>query len=97
MFNMKSDLGASLFQAWSETEKRAEVQKLVEGYRAGVPVGILCSMAEAIAGSRVRAISYLAEFMTAEERRQAIERADGGMRALVEEFFSVPRGRKKKK
>ena len=66
------DLGASLYKTWSNEQRRDEIAKLVEGYRAGVPAGIVCKMAETIAGSRKRARKYLHEFMTLEERKAAV-------------------------
>lgn len=81
--NTQGDLGAAVFQTWPEEQKRAEIGRLVEGYRAGVPVGILCKMTETIAGNRKKAKKYLAEFMNEEERRAAVEKETGGMRQLV--------------
>jgi hypothetical protein len=81
------DLGAALFKTWSEEERRAEIGKLVEGYRAGLPVGILCKMAESIAGSETQARAYLAELLSAEERQAAIARETGGMLLVVKAFL----------
>lgn len=82
-----SDLGESLYKTWSNTQRRDEIAKLVEGYRTGLPVGILCSMAEAIAGSRKRAKKYLHELLTPEERHAAVCRETGGMLEMVREFL----------
>lgn len=82
MFN-NSDLGASLFKTWTDEQRREEVGKLVQGYRSGVPVGILCKMAETVAGSRETAREYLAEFMTLEERTVAVEKESASMQELV--------------
>lgn len=87
MLEIQGDLGASLFKTWSEEQKRDEIGKLVQGYRSGVPVGILCKMAETIAGSREKAREYLAGCMREEERRKAVEGESGGMRQLVSEFL----------
>ncbi|HEY5975488.1 MAG TPA: hypothetical protein VIU41_12165 [Geobacteraceae bacterium] len=81
------DLGAELFKTWSEAERRAEISKLVEGYRAGLPVGILCKMTETIAGSEAQARAYLAELLTPEERQTAIARETGGMLLVVRAFL----------
>jgi len=86
-FGSHHDLGAALFKTWSEEQQREEIGKLVAGYRNGVPVGILCKMAETIAGSQEMAKVHLAHFLSAEERQQAVEQESGGMRLLVEAFL----------
>lgn len=81
------DLGASVYKSWSNTQRRDEIAKVVEGYRNGLPVGILCKMAETIAGSRKRARKQLHEMLTVEEREAAISRETGGMLILVKDFL----------
>lgn len=81
------DLGAGLFKTWNKTQRRDEIARLVEGYRNGVPVGILCKMAETIAGSRKQARKHLLEMLTQEERQAAMEKETGGMLKLVKEFL----------
>ena len=81
------DLGASVYKSWSNTQRRDEIAKLAEGYRNGLPVGILCKMAEAIAGSRKKARKQLHEMLTVEEREAAITRESGGMLTLVKDFL----------
>lgn len=87
MFDSNSDLGASLFKTWSDKQRLDEIAKLVQGYRAGVPVGILCKMSETIAGDKKRAKKILKGLLTAEERKSAIQAADGGMAQLVKSFL----------
>jgi hypothetical protein len=84
MFGPHQDLGAAMFNTWSEEQQREEIGKLVTGYRNGVPVGVLCKMAETIAGSQEKAKEHLCHFMTIEERQRAVERESGGMRIVVE-------------
>ena len=81
------DLGASVYKSWSNTQRRDEIAKVVEGYRNGLPVGILCKMAETIAGSRKRARKQLHTMLTVEEREAAIARETGGMLILVKDFL----------
>lgn len=81
------DLGASMFKTWSEEQQREEIGRLVAGYRNGVPVGILCKMAETIAGSREKAREHLAHFMPPDERREAVEKEAGGIRIVAEMFL----------
>ena len=86
-FGSHHDLGAALFKTWSEEQQREEIGKLVTGYRSGVPIGILCKMAETIAGSQEKAREHLAHFLSAEERQSAVEKESGGMRILAEAFL----------
>jgi hypothetical protein len=83
MLNNSNDLGAALFKTWTEKQRRDEIEKLVQGYRNGVPVGILCKMSETIAGSKKNAKKYLKLFLTPEECTAAIEAADGAIRPVV--------------
>ena len=59
----------------------------MEGYRGGLPVGILCKMTETIAGSRKRARKHLHELLTPEERQKAVENETGSMKPLIQEYM----------
>jgi hypothetical protein len=87
MFGSHHDLGAAMFRGWSEEQQREEIGRLVAGYRSGVPVGVLCKMAETIAGSQEKAREHLAHFMPLAERQQAVAGESGGLRLLVEAFL----------
>jgi len=87
MFPQNNDLGASLYKTWSDKEKRDEIARLVEGYHKGLPVGILCKMAETIAGSRKRARNHLHALLTPIERKAAIEKESGGVQIMVKELL----------
>jgi hypothetical protein len=87
MFGNHNDLGASLFKTWTEEQRKCEIEKLITGYRNGVPVGVLCSMTETIAGDRKKAKKYLKQLLTHEERQSAIAAATGGMKSLVTAFL----------
>lgn len=87
MIGMNHDLGAALYKTWSEQQREDEIAKLVEGYRNGVPVGILCKMTETIAGDMKKAKKYLKKYLTAAERKSAMAAATGGMKPLVESFM----------
>ena len=84
MFGTNSDLGAALFTSWTDEQRRDEIGRLVEGYRNGVPVGILCKMAETIAGSPELAREHLATFMSLEERQKAVEQETPAMRLVLD-------------
>lgn len=86
-FGSHQDLGASMFKEWSEEQQREEIGKLVMGYRNGVPIGILCKMAETIAGSQEKAKEHLAHFMPLAERQQAVDKEIGGIRIVAELFL----------
>ncbi|HEX9024599.1 MAG TPA: hypothetical protein VF799_12245 [Geobacteraceae bacterium] len=81
------DLGASLYKTWSDAQRREEIARLVEGYRTGLPLGILCKMAETIAGSRKSARKHLRTLLTLRERQDAVEKETGGMRIVAEQFL----------
>ncbi|MBT1073339.1 hypothetical protein [Pelotalea chapellei] len=86
MFN-NSDLGAEVYKSWTAVQKRDEIAKLVEGYRGGLPVGILCNISELIAGSRKEARKHLHAMLTLEERKAAVEGESGGMHKIVKLFL----------
>jgi len=87
MFQSHDDLGAAMFSTWSEEQQREEIGKLVKGYRNGLPLGVLCKMAETIAGSREKAREHLLHFLSPKERKKAIARESGGIEVLAEEFL----------
>jgi hypothetical protein len=88
MFGNNEDLGAALFKTWTEKQRSDEIEKLVQGFRNGVPVGILLKMSETVAGDKKKAKKYLKQFLSAAERKAAIEAAPGAMAPLVKSFLS---------
>jgi hypothetical protein len=87
MLSDNNDLGAALFKSWTDEQRREEIGKLVTGYRNGVPVGILCKMAETIAGNRKRARKQLMALMTLEEREAAVKKESAVIQAVVRKFL----------
>ena len=87
MFPQNNDLGASLYKTWNDTQRREEIARLVEGYRNGLPAGILCKMVETVAGSRTRARKHLQALMTPVERLAAINKETGGVQNAVRELM----------
>ena len=69
---MLQDIGAEIYQSWNEQQRREEIGKLVQGYQAGLSVGILCVMAASIAGSPTKAKKHLKALMTLNERKAAV-------------------------
>jgi hypothetical protein len=88
---MLNSLGAELYRSWSEEQKRTEIERLVVGYRQGLPISIVCMTAEAIAGGRPEAKKHLVAVMNLAERLEAISSADGekkDIRRLVRAILS---------
>jgi hypothetical protein len=83
MLNDTNDLGASLFKTWTDKQRNDEIEKLVQGFRNGIPLGILCKMSETIAGSRKKARKQLKQIMSEAERTAAIESASDAMRSIA--------------
>jgi hypothetical protein len=87
MFSNNNDLGASLYKTWNDAQRCEEIARLVEGYRNGLPIGILCKMAETIAGTQQRARKHLHVLMTPAERQTAIEKETGGLQLAVSKLL----------
>jgi hypothetical protein len=88
MLSDNTDLGAALFKTWTEKQRGDEIEKLVQGFRNGVPIGILCKMSETVAGDKKKAKKYLKQFMSAAERTAAVESATGAMKPVVKSFLA---------
>ena len=88
MLNDNNDLGAALFKTWTEKQRSDEIEKLVQGFRNGVPIGILCKMSETIAGDKKKAKKHLKQYMSAAERKAAIESATGALAPVVKALLS---------
>ena len=89
MLSVQGDLGEELFKGWTDEQRRDEIGRLVTGFRAGLPIGIVCNMAEKIAGGEAPARRYLLSFLSLEERRGAVATASGGVKDLVSRFLGV--------
>lgn len=74
---MLNNIGAEVYRSWSEEQKRVEIERLVQGYRGGLPISIVCMTAEAIAGSKADAKRHLFAIMGLVERLEAVSSADG--------------------
>jgi len=88
MLNDTNDMGAALFKTWTEQQRSDEIEKLVQGFRNGVPVGILCKMAETIAGDKKKAKKYLKTCMSSDERKAAVASATGAMVPIAKSFLT---------
>jgi hypothetical protein len=88
MLNDNNDLGAALFKTWTEKQRSDEIEKLVQGFRNGVPIGILCKMTETVAGDKKKAKKYLKQFMSAAERKAAVDSASAALIPLVKSLLA---------
>ncbi|HEY6838518.1 MAG TPA: hypothetical protein VI389_07240 [Geobacteraceae bacterium] len=81
------DLGASIYATWTDEQRSEEIGRLVEGYRQGLPIGILCKMAETVAGSNEKAREILASLMTQLERQAAVDKETGAIKDVAKSFL----------
>lgn len=84
---MIESIGIDLYKSWSEEQRRAEIAKLVEGYRAGMAIKILFQMATAISGSPESARDTLAAIIPAEERHRMVTGLKGAEQSLAASFL----------
>lgn len=75
MLDKLNNIGDELYQSWNEEQRRAEIGKLVQGYRNGLPAPILCQLATSIAGSPELAGGHLAAFLSRNERKSMVKEA----------------------
>lgn len=74
---MIENIGADEYKSWSDEQRRDEIGKLIQGYRSGLPVPILCMMATAIAGNEAGARKHIKKLMPLRERRQLLTKEAG--------------------
>jgi hypothetical protein len=77
-----SNIGEDVYRTWSDEQRRHEIGNLVQGFKNGLPVQILCQMATSIAGGAALASEHLAAFMTLEERKAIVKKESGTNKAL---------------
>ncbi|MBJ6725645.1 hypothetical protein [Geomesophilobacter sediminis] len=82
--------GTEVFKSWSDEQRRDEIGKLVQGYRNGFPIQLLCQMATDIAGSESSAKQHLCALLTRKERKDIIKKEAGtndDLRGLLTTFL----------
>jgi hypothetical protein len=82
-----SNIGEEVYKTWSDEQRRMEIGHLVQGYRNGLPVQILCQLATSIAGSSQLACGHLSAFLPLEERKAMVDKESGTnqqLRALLQ-------------
>lgn len=86
MLDNIDNIGNDVYQSWSEEQRREEIGKLVQGYKSGLPVQILCQLATSIAGSSQLACQHLSAFMSLKERK-ALVKKEAGSNDLLRELL----------
>lgn len=84
---MLNNIGEDLYRTWSEEQRREEIGKLVQGFKNGLPIHILCQLATSIAGSEKLARAHIATFLTRKERKALVKKESGNneeLRALLQ-------------
>jgi len=84
---MIENIGADIYKNWSEEQRRAEIGKLVEGYRSGLSIMILFQMASAIAGNPDSAREHLTALIPAEDRHKMVTCLKGTDQAVAASFL----------
>jgi len=82
MLNNINDIGNEVYQSWSDDQRRQEIGKLVQGFKNGLPVQILCQLATSIAGNSALASQHLSAFLTLKERKAIVKKESGGNEQL---------------
>lgn len=82
-----NNIGDEVYQTWSYEQRHDEIAKLVQGFRNGLPVRILCQISASIAGGTAEAAEHLAILISRRERKAMVNRESGSdpaLRALLE-------------
>jgi hypothetical protein len=82
MLDRLNNIGDEVYQSWSDDQRRAEIGKLVQGFRNGLPIQILCQLATSIAGTPELASEHISAFMSRKERKSIIKEEAGNNREL---------------
>ena len=82
MIDKLTNIGDETYQSWTDEQRHQEIGNLVQGFKNGLPVQILCQLATSIAGSPAAASEHLSAFMTLEERKAIVKKESGSSKAL---------------
>ena len=74
MLDKLTNIGDETYQSWDDEQLRKEIGNLVDGFKNGLPVQILCQLATSIAGSSELAKEHIATFLTLQERKAIIKK-----------------------
>ena len=84
-----NNMGDEVFRTWSPEQCREEIGKLVEGFRNGLPVFILCQLATSIAGTPELAREHLAACLTRKERKAIVKKEAGNDKNLRAQLEAI--------
>lgn len=87
MLDKLNNIGDDLYRTWGEEQRREEIGNLVQGFKNGLPIQILCQLATSIAGSPALAREHISAFLTLKERKALVKKESGSnleLRALLE-------------
>ena len=82
MLNNLNSIGADTYASWSDEQRRFEIGNLVEGFKSGLPIQIVCQLATQIAGTPALASEHISAFMTLEERKALVKNESGTNKEL---------------
>jgi len=78
MLDKLTNIGDETYQSWDDEQRRKEIGNLVQGFKNGLPIQILCQLATSIAGSSALAKEHIAVFLTLAERKAIIKKESTG-------------------
>lgn len=84
MLDNLNNIGDEVYRTWSYEQRHDEIAKLVQGFKNGLPVQILCHLSASIAGSTAEAAKHLEALLSRKERKAIVARESGGNKALRE-------------
>jgi hypothetical protein len=82
MLDKLTNIGDETYQSWDDEQRRKEIGNLVQGFKNGLPIQILCQLATSIAGSPALAKEHIAAFLTLPERKAIIKNEATGSKEL---------------
>jgi len=82
MLDKLNNIGDDVYQTWSDEQRREEIGKLVEGFKNGLPVQILCQLSTSIAGSSALAAGHISAFLPLKQRKAIVKKESGDNKAL---------------
>jgi hypothetical protein len=80
--NNLNNIGDEVYRSWNEEQQREEIGKLVQGFKNGLPVQILCQLATSIAGTPEQASEHLSAFLSRKERKAIVKNESGSNKEL---------------
>lgn len=84
MLDKLNNIGDEVYQSWSYEQRHEEIGKLVQGFKNGLPVQILCQLSTSIAGSSAEAAEHISAFLSRRERKAIVNRESGSNKVLRE-------------